>query len=249
LPKINSSVLLMLDFDGTLALIPKYPKHARLSIKTRSLLEKLIKKFHVAIITGRPLKNIKGKIGIKKGIIYSGVHGYEWQIGKKEESVKVSKIFLDSLKNAREQFELLLPEYSCLSVDDKKSCIAVFYRGLKNTELKSFLFKAYRIIEKLDKKKLEIIFESQSFELRPRLNWTKGHFAKFAIKKIQSKIKQNILPIYIGDGLTDEDAFKALKKNGITIRVGKSNKSAAQYYLKNQKQVDKFLEWLTDRKV
>jgi hypothetical protein len=41
-------------------------------------------------------------------------------------------------------------------------------------------------------------------------------------------------------GLT---AFRALNKKGITIRVGKSGKTAADYYLKT-KEVLKFLEKL-----
>ncbi|MDO8561746.1 MAG: trehalose-phosphatase, partial [bacterium] len=48
------------------------------------------------------------------------------------------------------------------------------------------------------------------------------------------------LPIYIGDGSTDEDAFRALP-DGVTIRVGKSATSAAEYYFNTRGGVDKFL--------
>ena len=46
--------------------------------------------------------------------------------------------------------------------------------------------------------------------------------------------------MYIGDSLTDEDAFRTLT-DGITIRVGKSGASAAQYYFKSRSGVDRFL--------
>jgi len=50
------------------------------------------------------------------------------------------------------------------------------------------------------------------------------------------------LPIYVGDDVTDEDAFKALIKKGLTVYVGVPEKSLAQYYLKSPNEVKKFLE-------
>jgi trehalose 6-phosphate phosphatase len=82
-----------------------------------------------------------------------------------------------------------------------------------------------------------------TFELRPEINWNKGDSALFADKHLNEKIGKNFIPIYLGDSDTDEDAFKALK-DGITIRVGKFEKSAAKWYLKNQKEVEPFLKWL-----
>lgn len=56
------------------------------------------------------------------------------------------------------------------------------------------------------------------------------------------KQDRQCLPIYVGDDLTDETAFKALTGQGVTVRIGKSKKSAAQYYLKGQREVLRFLQ-------
>jgi trehalose-6-phosphatase len=50
------------------------------------------------------------------------------------------------------------------------------------------------------------------------------------------------VPIYIGDDQTDETAFKALNGSGVTIRVGKSKKTAANYYLKGHWEVLRLLK-------
>ena len=50
------------------------------------------------------------------------------------------------------------------------------------------------------------------------------------------------LPIYVGDDVTDEDVFKALKNKGVTVYVGKPKKSYARYFLNNPRDVTKFLK-------
>jgi len=60
--------------------------------------------------------------------------------------------------------------------------------------------------------------------------------------------EKNVLPVYIGDDITDEDAFKALKRKGLTVFVGKPGSSKADYYLKNTEEVTKFLRLIMNLK-
>jgi len=54
--------------------------------------------------------------------------------------------------------------------------------------------------------------------------------------------RQNILLIYIGDDKTDEDAFKILGDDGLSVLVSeKVRDSHAKYYVKNVDEVMKFL--------
>jgi trehalose-6-phosphatase len=55
-----------------------------------------------------------------------------------------------------------------------------------------------------------------------------------------------MVPVYIGDSLTDEDVFNVFK-NGVTIRVGKNKSSAARYFFKRRSDVDVFLTKLAAR--
>jgi trehalose 6-phosphate synthase/phosphatase len=49
----------------------------------------------------------------------------------------------------------------------------------------------------------------------------------------------------IGDDFTDEDTFKAMPENAVTIKVG-SGISSATYYLKNPEEVRRFLQLMTE---
>lgn len=87
---------------------------------------------------------------------------------------------------------------------------------------------------------LTVLHGKKVIELRPQLNWTKGHAALWVMKHIR---RRSVLPIYIGDDLTDEDAFGALA-DGITIRVGAHGRSKARYYVRDVKEVVALLRWM-----
>jgi trehalose-phosphatase len=52
------------------------------------------------------------------------------------------------------------------------------------------------------------------------------------------------LQMYIGDDITDEDAFQALQSSGITIHVGKISRTHAQYYVTDVDEVLQILKMI-----
>lgn len=78
-------------------------------------------------------------------------------------------------------------------------------------------------------------------EILPAIDWNKGE----AIIYLMEHINESSLPIYLGDDLTDESAFNAIRDKGVTIRIGCSNNSAAKFYLKNPNEVFKFIKLLS----
>lgn len=74
----GKTLVLLLDYDGTLAVIQPNPDNTRMTPDTKKTLEEICKKNNVfvSIITGRCVKDIKEKVGIDS-IIYAGNHGFE----------------------------------------------------------------------------------------------------------------------------------------------------------------------------
>jgi trehalose-phosphatase len=82
------------------------------------------------------------------------------------------------------------------------------------------------------------------FDLQPRLDWHKGHAVMWVLRALQLD-GPDVLPLYIGDDLTDENAFKALGWRGTGIVVAESSRpTAASYVLKNPHEVHLFLRRL-----
>lgn len=241
--KAGGSILL-LDFDGVLSAIAPTPDEAFISNENLALLKKCAKIFPVALITGRKLIDIEKKIGIKN-FLYIASHGLEWKENKKYHIKMVPQKIIKAICLAKEKIRPLMSRYPGMIFEDKNFMLAVHYRIMNLKLVNAFIREVTSILKPIVKNnKLRLDHNLKTFELRPEINWDKGDSALFATEYFNKKIGKNLIPIYLGDGLTDEDAFLALKKNGITIRVGKNNKSSAKWYLKNQKEVNLFLSLL-----
>lgn len=66
-----------------------------------------------------------------------------------------------------------------------------------------------------------------------------------AMREFTRALRAPFLPIYVGDDLTDEPAFQALR-GGITVRVGLFSRTHAKFQLKDPEEVRMFLERLEE---
>ena len=56
------------------------------------------------------------------------------------------------------------------------------------------------------------------FEIQPNLNWDKGKAVLYLLEALELD-GEDVLPLYLGDDITDEHAFRALAGRGIGILV------------------------------
>jgi trehalose-phosphatase len=233
----SSSIVLIIDFDGTLSPIVSIPEGAIFPEITKFLLGEISKRINVVIVSGRSLVDIKGRVGLPR-LIYAGNHGLEWQTAQRYDCIKIPSKISGLLSEINDNLKKILSEYPGAIIENKKFSIAVNYRSISKLHLKDFKVA----VKGIKRGSIELIDDKKTFEFRANLKWNKGEFTNLFLKKILAD-KKHILPIYIGDSKTDEDAFKVLPF-GITVRVGNKKKSFAKYYIKNQKQIKKLLKYI-----
>lgn len=237
-------IYLFLDYDGTLTPIVDSPQKALISKKTRKLLRTLSTnpRCKIAIISGRQLRDIKKKIGLKN-IVYVGNHGLEIEGPRIRFSPALSSTYRKTLEQIKNGLTDKLPAFKGAFIEEKGLSLSLHFRLVKKglvPQLKTAFHEV--VIAHLVKERIRIKSGKMVLEVRPALNWDKGKVVLWLLARQEFASKKNsVLPIYIGDDLTDEDAFRALGNRGITIFVGNPKLSAAKYYLSDTQEVKEML--------
>ncbi|MFH1406974.1 MAG: trehalose-phosphatase [Candidatus Omnitrophota bacterium] len=240
-------IMLFLDYDGTLTPIVSTPDKATMPEENKRLLRKLLatKICKIAVISGRSLRDVKGKVALEN-IIYSGNHGLQIEGPKIKFQAPLSKKYRAALKQIKLDLQNEISGIKGAFVEDKGPTLSVHYRLVNKRDLPR-VKTAFRktVIVRRVKDEIKVKEGKKVFEIRPPADWNKGNAVAYLLAR-QKFISKGaaVSPVYIGDDVTDEDAFRALGGKGLTIFVGKPKKSSAQYYLKNAKEVSKFLKEL-----
>lgn len=235
---------LFLDYDGTLTPIVRRPEEATLSEEMRTLLCQLAECYTVAIVSGRDRRNVEEMVRVEN-LVYAGSHGFDIRgPGGLDMQHEGATQLLPDLAEAERQMRQRLNPIHGAHVERKQFALAVHYREVADDDVERVeqavddVFTTSPRLKKKGGKKV--------FELQPDVEWDKGHAVLWLAKSLGLEDAAAII-IYIGDDVTDEDAFQALRqhKAGVGIRVALPDSSThASYYLRDCDEVQQFLRWL-----
>jgi trehalose-phosphatase len=234
---------IFLDYDGTLTPIVSRPEQATLSISARQVLRELAGLVPVAILSGRDLDDVRRLVDID-GIVYAGSHGFDIA-GPRGLRKQVATEFLSIIDLAEKELKEKLAGIPGALVERKRFSVAAHYRNVSGSDVS----KVAQAVNKVaaDHGELRRIDNKKVYELQPNIDWNKG---KAVLWLLQALELDGVFPIYIGDDLTDEEVFRALKERGASIVVNKQPRlTAARYALKDPAEVERFLRDLCARLV
>lgn len=237
----EKDLALFLDFDGTLSDIVESPGVAILRPEIKPILKGLSRSMMIAVVSGRDRSDVKERVGLDS-LFYAGSHGFDMSgPGCFHYQLEHLDRILQDLQKVTLELNNLLARDSGVIIERKAFGTAVHYRladpGLEDTlrvKLHDLLAHYPGLTVKEGKKVFEII---------PDVKWSKGKAVLKLLEILNLNPKQTI-PIYIGDDITDEDAFTSLQRTGISIRVDDDDnvKTHADYVLKNPGEVFSFLD-------
>jgi len=239
---IQKDVFIFLDYDGTLTPIVATPDLAVLSEQMRDIVRKLASLYKVSIVSGRATDDVKSKVQID-GIFYAGSHGFEIvdPDGKVEVNEQAQAI-RHVIDEVHAKLSDTLKGVKGALVEHVKYTISAHYRlvsdedFVKVEEAVEDILNEYQNLRKTSGKKV--------FEIRPKIDWHKGKAVEWILNVLGYQSDRHIA-VYIGDDVTDEDAFIALKDKGFGILVANEPRaSKAAYMINDTQDVKKVLEYL-----
>jgi len=231
-----------LDYDGTLTPIVERPELAFLSAPMRRTLMELASCCPVIIISGRDRTDVQQLVQLDN-IFYAGSHGFDI-VGPHGQQMTCERAdeFLPTLARVEQELLQRLAYVEGAFVERKKFSIAVHVRGVtRDDEGKVEALVDHILVRYPDLRKS---YGKKVFELQPRLDWHKGKAVLWFLQALQLDEAEG-LPLYIGDDLTDEDAFRTIADRGFGIVVETGTRpTAANYALKHPEEVHSFLRHL-----
>lgn len=231
---------LFLDFDGTLTAIVQRPDLAELGEEMRERLRRLARLVPVAIVSGRDLDDVRTKVGLEE-LIYAGSHGFD--IAAPSGRHRMGEDYRPALERVGMALEQALAGIAGALVERKRYAVAVHTRQVPE-DRKAEVADAVRSVAATEPQ-LRRTGGKELFELRPDLPWDKG---RAVLHLIGTEGLERAFPVYVGDDLTDEDAFAALRDRGMGLLVGDhGHPTAATAVLPDIPAVGRLLDALADR--
>ncbi|KAI0231650.1 Bifunctional trehalose-6-phosphate synthase/phosphatase [Lamellibrachia satsuma] len=241
----SSKLVLLLDYDGTLAPIAQHPDDAHLPKDTRAVLEHLTEMpdVYVAVISGRSISNVKAMVGIK-GITYAGNHGLDIEHPDGTTFIHPDqakfKTLIGGLKTELERDVCREGAW----VENKGVIMTYHYRNVHQNERLALTDQATAIILRHGFRPCK---GHCAIEARPPIHWDKGRACIHVLRTTFGvDWSERVRIIYVGDDATDEDAMQALCGMAVTFRVTNSSMvvTAANHRLNNTRCVYMLLQWV-----
>ncbi|MFM2044385.1 MAG: trehalose-phosphatase [Pseudomonadota bacterium] len=205
---------LFLDFDGTLCDIALRPDHARMDPAMRDLVRSLARLCPVGILSGRDLEDVKEKVGVP-GLIYGGSHGLDLEAPGGRHQLGDDHV--PALRRIDHALTTRLAVVHGALIERKRYAIAVHIREVAPPFRDDVAAVVAEVVGA--EPGLRQAAGKELFEIRPDIEWDKG---RALLHLLRAEGLERYHAVYIGDDVTDEDAFAVLRgpgRHGTGIRV------------------------------
>lgn len=215
--KTGRELCLFFDYDGTLTPIVERPEDAVLDPAMRQRLERVAARFRSAVISGRGLDDLFARIGIED-IFYAASHGFELRYPSGETAAREeAEAAADKLGELERALEGELGAIEGIQLEPKRFGLAVHFRRAP-ADAEPTVEQAVRgLLASFPEYAIKT--GKKVFEFVPDLDWDKGKALNWILENAGLG-RGSAYPLFLGDDVTDEDAFRAIHDWGCGIVVG-----------------------------
>ena len=238
------------DYDGVLTPIVDRPEDALISASMREVLRELASRCPVCVVSGRDRAVVQQLMGVDD-LVVAGSHGFDiWspEAGTLEHEAGSAQEGL--IENVTAELDQAVGGVPGVAIEPKKISVAAHYRLVADEGDRTKVREAVQQLLAERPDELKMTPGKMVYELQPKLDWDKGRAVLYLIDALGLD-GDDVIPLYLGDDITDEDAFQALKGRGIGIYVGSQTdperdgrSTAADFVLDSVAEVERFLDGL-----
>jgi trehalose-phosphatase len=204
--------------------------------------------YRVAIVSGRSLADLRQRVPVQ-AMYLAGNHGLEIDGPVGHFVHPQAQRLRPQFAELRQALQRDLEEIPGVLVEDKGLTLSVHFRRVPEALVPEVNSRVMRGVAPAIDAGLCVLRTGKAvFEVRPRMPWDKGEAVRWVLARLRLETPSaRVLPLYLGDDETDEDAFRILAADGIGIVVGRDRSpSMAHYYLDSTEDAVQFLSILSE---
>ena len=231
-------LLVATDYDGTLSPIVEDPLQARpmreSSVALRSLA--VLANTHVAVISGRALRDLAALSRFPEEIHLVGSHGSEFDVGFVEDLTAGN---LQQLAAIQSSFEAIADQHKGVFLEIKPASVALHYRRC-----------AAEIHSEVAAKAQAVLGETSGVQVKLGKMVVEAlvvqHNKGTALDRLRHRLAAEAV-LFLGDDITDEEAFARLTGPDVGIKVG-DGETLAQFRVSDPEEVAEALGFLSEER-
>lgn len=224
----GTRLLVALDFDGTLAPIVADRERARMRGPTARLLRRVAARYPTMVVSGRGQRDVAARLRGARLRHVIGNHGVE------PGASGDLRRFAAEVGQAWVLLEQQLEHVRGVDLEDKRYSLAIHYRRARGKRrARAAILAAIQALPMA----MRIVPGKAVLNLVPA---GAPHKGDAVLRARDAEGADTIL--YLGDDVTDEDVFQLDQPGRVTsVRIGRSGTSAATYFVRGQRDVDRVL--------
>ncbi|HEY2763917.1 MAG TPA: trehalose-phosphatase [Pseudonocardiaceae bacterium] len=242
-----------LDYDGTLTPIVDRPEDAVISDSMRQAVRELALRCPVCVVSGRDRLVVQELLGIDD-LVIAGSHGFDIsEPGTGTAGHQAAGDVEDLVAEVTDRLRGKVDAVPGVLVEPKRASVAVHYRLAAPVD-RPLVDAAVDALLAAYPGQLKVTPGKMVYEIQPAVDWHKGKAVLYLLRVLGLDCAE-VVPLYLGDDITDEDAFHALAGRGIGVlvtgpvtgtgtRQDADRPTEADFVLESTGEVERFLNTL-----
>lgn len=238
-----------LDYDGVLTPIVPRPEDAVMTDRMRGIVRALAGRCPVCVVSGRDRAVIYELMGFDDMIV-AGSHGFDIHDPDRgtithEASSGFEELVAEVTRDVQDRAAAI----DGTLVEPKHASVALHYRHVAQDAVDEVQALVDGVLAE-HPDRLRVTPGKFVHEIQPKIDWNKGRAVEHLVD-VLGLGGRDVVPLYLGDDVTDEDAFGALARRGCGVGIlvidpddARSRSTAAAAVLPGVDEVGRFLDGL-----
>jgi trehalose 6-phosphate phosphatase len=250
--RLDHVLLFATSFDGVLAPYESDPSHVAVAPPRLTLLKRLqrLPGVVVAIVSGRPLDDLRSRIPLDAGAFYIGLHGleiagprFEWACGERIDAYR------DCMRDVAVRLQHIVSSVPGARVECKGPIVALHTRDVAEQQVVWSRFQLLSAAADLvNTSAVRPLRGHDVLELLPNVDCSRADALRTVRRCVEERHQRRVFTIYIGEDVPHDSALDAVGESGVGAVVGRRTQAA--HHLESCDDVDEMMnELITDRRL